>query len=62
MIGLEEKGNYELFLKAFNKIQNLENKLKPRPSKGIKIKLNGLKEDILQQLDMSSDTLHGVFL
>ena len=61
-IGLEEKGNYELFLKAFNKIQNLENEIKDQDlPKGIKIKLNGLKEDILQQLDMSSDTLYGVF-
>ena len=61
-IGLEEKGNYELFLKAFNKIQNLENDIKSQNlPEGIKIKLNGLKEDILQQLDMSSDTLYGVF-
>ena len=61
-IGLEEKGNYELFLKAFNKIQNLENEIKDQDlPKGIKIKLSGLKEDILQQLDMSSDTLYGVF-
>ena len=27
-IGLEEKGNYELFLKAFKKIENLEKKNK----------------------------------
>ena len=61
-MGLEEKGNYELFLQAFNKIQNLENDIKSQNlPEGIKIKLNGLKEDILQQLDMSSDTLYGVF-
>ena len=38
-IGLEEKGNYELFLKAFNKIQNLENDIKSKNlPEGIKIK------------------------
>ena len=57
-IGLEDKGNYELFLKAFNKIQNLENEIKNQNlPEDVQIKLNGLKEDILQQLDMSSDTL-----
>ena len=61
-IGLEDKGNYELFLKAFNKIQNLENEIKNQNlPEDVQIKLNGLKEDILQQLDMSSDTLYGVF-
>ncbi len=61
-IGLEEKGNYQLFLKAFDKIKELENKIKSKNlPEGIKIKLKGLKEDILQQLDISSDTLYGIF-
>ena len=61
-IGLEEKGNYELFLKAFNKIENLEDKIKSHNlPEGIKIKLSGLKQDILQQLDISYDTLYGIF-
>ena len=61
-IGLEEKGNYELFLKAFKKIENLEKKIKDKNlSNNIQLKLEGLKEDVVQQLDMSSDTLYGVF-
>ena len=61
-IGLEEKGNHELFLKAFNKIENLEKKIKDKNfSDDIQLKLKGLKEDVVQQLDMSSDTLYGVF-
>ena len=43
-IGLEDKGNYELFLKAFNKIQNLENEIKDQNlPEDVKIKLNGFK-------------------
>src|SRR6056300_732278 len=57
-IGLEDKGNSDLFLNALNKIKQLE---KENSEENIQIKLNGLKEDILQQLDMSSDTLYGVF-
>ncbi len=61
-IGLEEKGNYKLFLEAKNKLQDLENKIKKRnPSKDILLKIKGLKEDLSQQLDMSSDTFFGIF-
>ena len=39
-IGLEEKGNYELFLNAFDKIENLEDKIKSHNlPEGFKIKL-----------------------
>ena len=61
-IGLEEKGNYKLFLKAKNKLEDLESKIKKiAPSNNILLKIKGLKEDIRQQLDMSSDTFFGIF-
>ena len=61
-IGLEEKGNYKLFLDAKRKLQDLENKIKKtESSNNILLKIRGLKEDIRQQLDMSSDTLFGIF-
>ena len=61
-IGLEEKGNYKLFLKAKNKLEDLESKIKKiAPSNDILLKVKGLKEDIRQQLDMSSDTFFGIF-
>lgn len=60
--GLEEKGNNEVFLKALNKINLLEKKIKKKEhSEKILFKLQGLKEDIKQQLDMSKDTFYGVF-
>ena len=60
--GLEEKGNNEVFVKALNKINLLEKKIKKNqhPEK-LLFKLQGLKEDIKQQLDISIDTFYGVF-
>ena len=62
MIALEEKGNHKLFSKALNKLDALEIKIKEnKPASNILIKIKGLKEDIKQQLDMSSDTFFGIF-
>ena len=61
-IALEEKGNHKLFSKALNKLNALENKIKKiTPASSILLKIRGLKEDIRQQLDMSSDTFFGIF-